>query len=163
MKLSNWWQTACSMCVVARHTLTWVSCLVLFSFSVYGATTAYNFAKDDQPAIELGEGFSSVNTASPGDTVVFYLHVRKLRDCQGRIIQVLTGDCGHLVLRDNPASLPEGFNGRVNHVVHIPFETMPGNCAFKVKARYICNLFDWPLQRQVFESKLIPFTVVASR
>jgi hypothetical protein len=163
MKLFSWWHTACSMCVMARHTMTWIACCIVFAFSVYGATTAWNFANDDLPAIELGEGFSSVKTAVPGETVVFYLHVRKLRDCQGRIIQVLTGDCGYIVLNDSPAYLTEGFDGRVNHVVRIPFEAMPGNCAFRVKARYTCNLFDWPLQRQVFESKLIPFTVISNK
>jgi hypothetical protein len=163
MNAPSWWHTACSLCTVARQAATLIAGCVLFMLAVYGATTAYNFATDAQPAIELGEVASSASAAAPGETIVFYLHVRKLRDCQGRIIQVLMGDCGYIVLHDNSASLPEGFDGRVNHVVRIPFEAMPGNCAFRVKARYTCNLFDWPLQRQVFESKPIPFTVISNK
>lgn len=161
MKWFAWWHTACSMCIAARHTVTWIVSCVIFALSVYGATTMYRFAVDDQPALEFGEGTASDVSASPGETIVFYQNVKKYRNCQGRVIQILNGDCGYHVLHDDSASLPAGFDGRVNHVVRIPFEVLPGNCAFNVNARYICNLFDWPLHRQVFESKPIPFTVIS--
>lgn len=154
-----WWRSACFACRMVRHTTVVVFQCVLFCLSVFGAVNVYQWLTDESPALELGEGSASMIEAYPGDSIVFYQRVKKLRDCPGRIVQVLSGDCGYHVIHDDPATLVAGFEGRFNHVVRIPFEANAGQCSFRVKARYNCNPFDFVLQRQIFESAPIPFIV----
>lgn len=154
-----WWRNACFACRIMRHTILLVSQCLLFCLSVFGAVNVYQWITDQLPVLELGEGLASMKEVRPGDLVVFSQHIKKLRDCPGQIVQVLSGECGYHVVHDDPATLVAGFEGRVNHVVRIPFEINDGQCAFRIKARYTCNPLDFALQRQVFESSPINFTV----
>lgn len=155
----NFFNRACAFCQAIRFAFVGVANLVMFALSVFGSYMLYRWIVDDQPVLEFGKGTASVVSVQPSDTISFFQHVRKFRDCPGRVVQIISGDCGYHVLHDEDATLIAGFDGRINHVIKIPFEVLPGRCEFRVRASYFCNPFDWAFNRQSYVSDPIEFDV----
>ena len=153
------WGDACRFCQQARWLLIAVLTIIFVFWGVWGWREVASWYEDTAPAISFGMGEAAQAKAYPSETIVFYQPVHKRRNCPGTIYRVVTGDCGHIVVSDKPSTLQAGFEGRLTIPVQVPYEAIPGKCGFQVNARYICNPFDYVLQRQVFTSPVIPFQV----
>lgn len=135
----------------------WVGLVLILS--LYGFYTLYDWWQDTSPVVAYGAGEITPLEPHPGDKMLAYLDVQKLRDCDGEVRRVVTGDCGHHVLSEVRSSLVQGFNGRLAYPFQLPIEAIPGQCMFKLYARYWCNPFDLIMNRQVYQSPGIPFRV----
>lgn len=160
-ELTNWWNTTCDFCTKTRPVVMFAFYTIGLLLASYGAYQLYFWWSDDQPAVEFSQGIITPKEARPGELLIVHQPVKKLRDCKGEVHRVITGDCGHLVVWNGHTSLKAGFNGRLTIPFQVPQEAIPGDCGFRVYARYWCNPFDVFLNRQVWESPLIPFEVKA--
>jgi len=159
-KVTNWLNESCDLCTKVRPIFMLLFYIVVSCFSVYGMYLLQDWWKDNSPAVSFGQGDITPTIVRPGDKMLVHLTVNKLRNCDGEVFRVVTGECGHHVLAHVEATLDKGFSGRVTLPFQLPHEAIPGDCGFRVHARYNCNPFDWIMQRQVFVSDLIPFKVV---
>jgi hypothetical protein len=159
-KVTDWLSETCDLCSRVRPVIALFLYVVVLGFSFYGMYLLQAWWKDSRPAVSFGQGEITPAIVRPGDKMLVHLTVNKLRSCDGEVHRVVTGECGHHVLSRVETTLSEGFSGRITLPFQLPHEAIPGRCGFRVYARYSCNPFDWVLQRQVFESDLIPFQVV---
>lgn len=159
IEVRDWLYTTCAFCTRVRPAILTALYFMILCLSLYGMILIVQWWDDKEPAIEFTPGEASNETAHPGEVVVFYQPVKKLRDCEGVIHRIVTGACGHFVVSEKHSTLKQGFEGRLTIPIQIPDEVIPGDCGFRVHARYVCNPFDLMLHRQVFESPVIPFTV----
>lgn len=155
MTTRAWWDRQCGFCI---HLAALFGLLCLFSVP-WCIWLWYGWLHDTDPVVVYGVGAATPETVRHGDMLTVTLPVRKLRDCDGVIRRVVTGDCGHYVVWEGSSSLVKDFDGRLVLPVRIPFELLPGHCAFKVHSRYYCNPLDRFLERQVYESPSVEFTV----
>lgn len=153
------WGDACRFCQQARWLIVSILTLVFVLWGIWGWREVANWYEDNSPVMAFGNGEAAQSHAYPSEVIVFYQNVKKFRSCEGEAHYVVTGQCGHIVVRTQPATLSAGFEGRLTLPIQIPYEAIPGPCGFQIHVQYQCNPFDWILQRQVFESKVIPFTV----
>jgi hypothetical protein len=158
-QVANWLDEACDFCQRARPVILLFLYIAVLSLSLYGMINLWAWWKDDEPAVAFTQGEAAMPQGRPGDMMIVYQPVTKHRDCEGVIHRVMTGTCGHIVLSEKHSTLQAGFSGRLTIPFQIPHEAIPGQCGFRVHARYVCNPFDWILQRQVFVSPIIPFQV----
>lgn len=159
-KVVDWFSETCDLCSKMRPIVALLLYMIVIGFSFYGMYLLRAWWKDSAPAVVFNGGEITPKVVRPGDKMLVHLNISKLRSCNGEVFRVVTGECGHHVLSKVETTLVQGFSGRVTLPFQLPHEAIPGACGFKVYARYTCNPFDWVLQRQVFESDLIPFTVV---
>lgn len=153
------WGDACRWCQQARWLIIAILTLLFVAWGMWGWSEVMRWYDDNAPAVIFGQGEASETAAYPSQVIIVYQPVTKLRDCEGVIQRIVTGQCGHVVVHEQPSSLVAGFSGRITIPVQVPYEAIPGQCGFQVHARYYCNPFDWLLQRQTFVSPLVPFTV----
>jgi len=156
----NLWEDTCQFCQQAKWLIVSILTLVFVAWGVWGWREVSIWYEDTAPAVEFSQGTVADNDlAYPSEVIVFYQPVKKLRNCDGMIHRVVTGQCGYFVISDKHSTLEAGFEGRLTIPVQVPYEAIPGQCVFQIHARYYCNPFDFLLQRQVFVSPAIPFTV----
>jgi len=153
------WGDACRWCQQARWLIALVFTLVFVLWGTWGWREIARWYEDIAPVMSFGPGEAVQTHGYPSEVMVFYQSVKKFRDCEGEARYIVTGDCGHIVVRTQPATLKAGFEGRLTIPIQIPYEAIPGPCGFQIQTRYSCNPFDRILQRQVFVSPVIPFTV----
>lgn len=153
------WGDAGRFCQQARWLIVSILTLVFVLWGMWGWREVASWYEDDAPVMAFGQGEAAQSIGYPSEVIVFYQPIRKFRDCEGEIQRVVTGACGHIVVSETHSTLKAGFEGRLTLPIQIPYEAIPGPCGFQVHARYNCNPFDRLLQRQVFVSPIIPFTV----
>lgn len=153
------WTDACRVCHAARWLILAILMTLFLAWGAWGWREIARWYEDDAPVMSFGPGEAAQPAGYPSEVIVFYQTVKKLRDCEGTIQRVMTGDCGHIVVSESHSTLKAGFEGRLTLPIQIPYEAIPGPCGFQVHARYTCNPFDSLLQRQVFVSPVIPFQV----
>lgn len=153
------WGNACRRCQQARWLIALVFTLVFVLWGTWGWQEIAHWYEDTAPVMSFGSGESVQTHGYPSEVMVFYQSVKKYRDCEGEARYIVTGACGYIVVRSQPATLKAGFEGRLTIPIQIPYEAIPGPCGFQIQTRYSCNPFDRILQRQVFVSPVIPFTV----
>lgn len=158
-KMKAWWFHTCLFCQVIHRVMSIVFSVVVIGLSLYGSYQLVDWWRDGSPVIEFGAGDITPSEARPGERLVAHLNIKKLRNCDGEIRRIVTGDCGHHVIAGVKSSLEEGFNGQLTYPFQLPFEAIPGHCEFRIYAQYWCNPFDLILHRQVFVSRGIPFKV----
>jgi len=158
-KMMNWWLHTCAFCQIMHRVMSALFSLFVIGLSVYGSYQIIDWWRDDSPAVEFGLGDITPTEVHPGERMIAHLNITKLRDCDGEIRRVVSGECGYHVISEVKSSLVHGFNGQLTYALQLPFEVIPGQCAFHIYARYWCNPFDLILNRQVFESPGIPFRV----
>ena len=150
-----WWKNRCGVCA---HVAALFGLMCLFSVP-WCVWLWYMWFNDHAPVVHYGQGTSVPEVVRHGDTLTVFQPVKKLRECDGVIRRVITGDCGHYVVWEGSSSVLKDFDGRLVLPVRIPFELLPGQCQFKVHARYFCNPLDRFLERQVYESPSVKFIV----
>lgn len=153
------WGDACRWCQQARWLIVSILTLIFVAWGVWGWREVASWYEDTAPVMAFGPGEAVQTHGYPSEVMVFYQSVKKFRDCDGEARYVVTGHCGHIVVRTQPATLKAGFEGRLTIPIQIPYEVIPGPCGFQIHASYSCNPFDRILQRQVFISQPIPFVV----
>lgn len=161
IEVRGWLYTTCAFCHQVRPLILTMLYLMILGLSGYGMTLLFYWWTDKLPAVEFRQGESSHSVVNPGDIIVFHQPVKKLRDCEGVIHRVVTGACGHFVVSEKHSVLKSGFDGRLTIPIQVPEEVIPGECGFRIHARYVCNPFDIMLQRQIHESPVIKFRVKA--
>lgn len=159
VKMTHWWLHTCQICQVIRRLMGLVFSLFVIGLSMYGTYQLYDWWNDNSPTIVFHGGEIIPTEAHPGERLIAHLNVQKLRNCDGEIRRIVAGECGYHVVSEVKSTLVQGFNGQLTYAFQLPFEAIPGQCSFRVYARYWCNPFDLILNRQVFESPAIPFTV----
>lgn len=158
-EVKTWWLKTCQFCQVVRTVSRMLLWVFVVGLSVYGSYQLIDWWRDGSPAVKYGTGDITPTEVRPGERLVAHLNIKKLRNCDGEIRRIVTGECGHHVLSVVRSSLTEGFNGQLTYPIQVPFEAIPGQCEFRIYARYWCNPFDLILNRQVFMSPGIPFRV----
>lgn len=158
-QMSDWINNACVLCYRVRPIILTLLGSIILTFSAYGMFLLYSWWYDTGAVLEFKGGEASKDSAYPNEVMVFHLNVHKLRNCEGRVRLVMTGECGHHVIQERTGVMTAGFDGRLTLIGQVPHTAIPGQCGFKVHIRYVCNPFDWLLSRQVYESPLIPFRV----
>lgn len=153
------WGDACRWCQQARWLIALILTLVFVLWGTWGWREIARWYEDTAPVMSFGPGEAVQTHGYPSEVMVFYQSVKKFRDCEGEARYIVNGDCGHIVVRTQPATLKAGFEGRLTIPIQIPYEAIPGPCGFQIHTTYNCNPFDRILQRQVFSSPVIPFTV----
>jgi len=155
MTTRAWWERRCGLCT---HLAALFGLFCLFSVP-WCIWLWYGWMNDTAPVVEYGPGSVDQAHVRHGDTLTVFQPVKKLRECDGVIRRVIAGACGHYVVWEGPSSLVKDFAGRLVLPVRIPFELIPGQCSFKIYARYYCNPLDRFLERQVYESPAVEFMV----
>lgn len=150
---------ACAFCIRIRPILSAALTAMILLLSAYFFYSCYLWVNDNQPVLEFGIGRANKLSAAPGEDLIIFQPVKKLRDCDGQIRRYLTGQCGHHVLWAGSSSLKKGYAGELIYPIHIPIDALPGSCKFRVNARFACNPIDFFSERQVFESWPVDFTV----
>lgn len=154
-KDSVWWENHCFWCYHIAGIFAF-ACFVSVPFCIW---LWYGWFADQGVVITFGQGTATPEVVRHGDMLTIFQPAHKYRDCDGTIRRVISGDCGHHVIWEGPSSLIKGFDGRLVLPVRIPFELIPGQCSFKIYARYYCNPVDRFFERQVYESPKVEFTV----
>lgn len=150
-----WWKDHCFWCYHVAATLAF-ACFVSVPFCLW---LWYGWISDRGVVIAFGQGTAVPEVVQHGDTLTIFQPAHKYRNCDGTIRRVITGDCGHHVVWEGSSSLIKDFDGRLVLPVRIPFELIPGQCSFKIYARYYCNPVDRFFERQVYESPAVDFVV----
>lgn len=154
------WNTACRFCRRSRWLIMFLGIVVFCVWGTWGWVYQYQAYMDDSPAIEFGKGTISDTRVKPFQSIVVHQAIKKLRDCPGKVLRYITGECGHHILFEGSSTLKAGFDGQLVYSFSLPDTALPGRCEFKVFAEYTCSSLDTLLHRQVFESDGIPFEVV---
>ena len=155
----NFWSHACQYCQQARWLIVAVLTMAFLAWGFWGWREIAAWHEDNAPVMSFGQGTASDTIVRPNDVIIIYQPIKKLRDCEGVIQRIMTGECGRIVVSETRSTVIAGFEGRITIPFQIPHEAIPGPCGFQVRAKYNCNPFDQLLQRQVFVSPIIPFTV----
>lgn len=150
-----WWKDHCFWCYHIAAIFAF-ACFVSVPFCIW---LWYGWVSDQGVVIVFGQGTATPEVVRHGDTLTIFQPAHKYRNCDGTIRRVITGDCGHHVIWEGPSSLLKDFDGRLVLPVRIPFELIPGQCSFKIYARYYCNPVDRFFERQVYESPAVDFVV----
>ena len=154
-KDSVWWKNHCFWCYHIAGIFAF-ACFVSVPFCLW---LWYGWFADQGQVIAFGQGTATPAVVRHGDTLTIIQPAHKYRNCDGTIRRVFTGACGHHVVWEGPSSLIKDFDGQLVLPVRIPFELIPGQCSFKIYARYYCNPVDRFFERQVYESPEVNFTV----
>jgi hypothetical protein len=149
------WKSNCSICYYLAVVFMSV-CLISVPFCIY---IWYGWVTDKELVVAFGKGTATPAIVRHGDTITIRQPIHRYRDCDGEIRRVMTGDCGHYVAWEGPSSVIKGFDGQLVLPVKVPFELIPGQCSFKIYARYYCNPIDRFFERQVYESPAVEFVV----
>ena len=150
----------CRFCEKLRPVLMALVYATILFFAGYGMWLMFAWWHDTAPAVHFMPGEISPTSGRPGDKLIAHLPIHKLRDCPGDVIRTIIGECGYHVVSSGPTALNKGFEGRLTYALRIPYEAIPGECGFRVQARYVCNPFDLLWHRQVHQSPIIPFKVL---
>lgn len=150
----------CEVCRELRPLVALLMYLIVFMLSGYGMYLIHTWYNDEEPVIEFAQGSISDSRLRADDRAVIYQPVHKMRDCEGRVTRYFTGDCGHIVFSESQTAIPKGFAGQKIFSIQVPHEAIVGACEFRFRAKYICNPFDIMMDRHVYVSPPINFTVI---
>jgi len=156
----NFYRKICEFCDPIRACFASAGMLLLLIWGIWGWTMLTIWYLDDAPVMRFGPGSISDSSVQPFQSVVVRQSIEKLRQCPGKSIRYLTGECGHHILSEVPTVYQKGFSGEIVYAFVMPDSAQSGSCEFRMVAKYRCNLWDQWLERQSFVSPPIPFEVV---
>ena len=160
VSLKHWWRNTCRFCRWIERLISVGLRLLILGLSLYGGYLILDWIEDTSPVVIFEMGEVSPAAGRPGDTLIFYQPIRKIRTCWGEVRRILIGDCGMFLISESPSWLPAPWHGRLTYAVQIPSEAIPGPCGFQVIGRFICNPLDLMAKPRLAMSKPIPFQVL---
>jgi hypothetical protein len=160
VSIVRWWNTTCRFCRVIDRFLSVAVRVTFLVLALYGGYLVITWWQDTSAVAVYGLGEASATTARPNEVIIFYQHVKKLRNCMGTIQRILIGECGFFIISEAPAWILAPWEGRLTYAVQIPHEAIPGDCGFQIVGRYFCNPVDYFGTPRIVESTPIPFQVL---
>lgn len=159
MNIQHWMvlQKSCGFCLSVFR----LSMAILVVAAIPSLFFWWVWTHDDAPVVKMEPGYADKTEVAYGEMITFRQPVEKLRQCDGEVQRVISGDCGRLVVWAGKTSVVKSYSGEMVFPIRIPFDLKPGACSFRVHVRYFCNPLDHWLGRHVYESPGIPFVVKA--